>query len=163
MATKHTCPVFVIVHTNPPAKGVSSGDEKERGHFGSSLMRKCYSILNVSKKGDVSTVQGRNLRRARSGVGFQFMWMDNIHLHMEVGQDHKVDIEADRKAEKIKQWKIDAAHVFGQSTPTYKEAVTGVMKTLDCSEKTAKRRLQDWRENGIIKASDIDKKYRLDI
>ena len=44
MSIEFNCPVVVVVHVNP-------GSEKERGHLGSQLQRKCESLLIVKRKG----------------------------------------------------------------------------------------------------------------
>ncbi|MBI3139501.1 MAG: AAA family ATPase [Sphingobacteriales bacterium] len=57
LSTLYNCPVIIVVHTNP-------GGEKERGHFGSDLQRKCYGLINVTREGDVSTLSPKLLRKA---------------------------------------------------------------------------------------------------
>ena len=48
LAIKYHTAVFIIVHTNP-------GSDKERGHLGSQIQRKCGGTLLIKNDGDTST------------------------------------------------------------------------------------------------------------
>jgi hypothetical protein len=52
-----SCPVITVIHTNP-------GTNKLRGHLGSALERKSESVLLVTEKGDVSTLEPYYVRNA---------------------------------------------------------------------------------------------------
>ena len=50
LSTQYNCHIICVLHTNP-------GSDKARGHLGSSLQRKCETVIYVHKVGDISLVE----------------------------------------------------------------------------------------------------------
>ena len=55
LSTLYKCHIICVLHTNP-------GSDKARGHIGSSLLRKCESVIYVHRVGDSSIVEPQYCR-----------------------------------------------------------------------------------------------------
>ncbi len=107
LSIRYNCPVIIIVHLNP-------NSDKERGHFGSHLQRKCYGLLTIEKaKGnDISTLIPKAFRKAGNAdvVPVCFAYDKEKHYHVQVNApDHGT---AKAAANVVKAKKI-AEDVFG--------------------------------------------------
>lgn len=135
LSIKYNCPVIIIVHLNP-------GSDKERGHFGSQLQRKCYSMITIEKKGDVSTAKPKFLRKAGlsdlNPISFQFNKDLGYHTQVSAPDPDKTAIEdKERKLGEI------ADQVFGScKNLRHGEAVNEIMRLKGCGESTAKSSLK---------------------
>lgn len=146
IAVEHDCPVVGVIHFNP---GTQSG--KVRGHLGSQLERKSETNLVLEKDGEVTQVFSEKQRRAPilKGQGPTFTW--NTEAQMHVSCDGKVSVKQKAKLEEMKCERDD---VFSNKPSLkYCDLVAAIRKALSCSEKTAKRRVQIWGQNGVIEKS----------
>lgn len=136
LAIKHKCPVITVIHQNP-------GSEKERGHFGSEVQRKCYALFSVSKNGDVSTLEPKLLRKAGFNdsplIFYRYDAIKGFHVSCEA-----VDQEAGKAAKNRAKIEAIAREVFAppQAFKT-NEAIRQIAKHSNLSESTAKRYLKD--------------------
>ncbi|MBP6731557.1 MAG: AAA family ATPase [Chitinophagales bacterium] len=75
-AVKYNTTVILVIHQNP-------GGEKERGHLGSELQRKCESMLVITKTNEVSTLKAKFLRQGNikqfGSINYQFNTDENYH------------------------------------------------------------------------------------
>jgi hypothetical protein len=82
LATNFDTTIILVLHLNP-------GTDKERGHLGSQLQRKCESVLTISKdKGsDVSVLEAKILRSGGnsdfSPIRYQFDKSKGYHTFLE--------------------------------------------------------------------------------
>lgn len=155
LSIRYNCAVIIIVHLNP-------GTEKERGHFGSQLQRKCYGLLTIEKeKGkDISVLVPKAFRKAGNSdvLPIHFAYDKEKHYHVQIDAPDNDEIKSEatlRYHEKI------AKEVFpGQTSLSYTEAYQSVMRTIKKGDRTAKTMIQNMVGWGfIIKGND--KNYRL--
>lgn len=148
LTINYNCPAIIVVHQNP-------GSDKERGHFGSEIQRKCYGLLTISKEGDISTLAPKVMRKA----GFSDVPL--IHFKYNPEKGYHTCIEApnnDReKDEKSVQRHLEIAKaVFAPlSAMKHAEAVQAIMLFTKKGERTAKTMISNmsgW--NQITKGND---------
>lgn len=150
LSQRYSCPVVVIVHQNP-------GSDKERGHFGSEIQRRCYGLLTITREGDISTLQAKMLRKAGNGdvplIHFTYSKEKGYHIPTEVANPDELKNEA-----KINQHKQTALKVFpGQTSLTYTETWQAIMKVTGKESRTAKQRITDWLGWGLIEKGPDDR------
>jgi hypothetical protein len=153
LSINYDCPVILIVHQNP-------GGEKERGHFGSTIQRKCYGLLSISKEGDLFTLQPKMMRRAGTTdvplIHFKYDKEAGYHI-----QSEQQDKEAIRNIKDRERLQEVAEQVFtGQRSYRHKDAVSQIMKVTSRKISTAKTMLENMEGFGFI-IQGSDKNYRL--
>ena len=152
LAVTYNCPVILVVHLNENAG--KNTDTMPRGHIGRQAVRKGYCQLNITKEGDISTVQA--LRARRAGIAdtplicFQYSREKGYHVSidaetLEAAKQNNKDLAGRKKAEKI------ATKIFsGTSSYTYTDSINKIMKETSKSKPTAKRYLEDMQGWGIV-------------
>lgn len=153
LSIQYSCPVIIIIHLNP-------GSDKERGHFGSEVQRKCYGLLTITKEGEISTVQPKIMRKSGNGE------IPLIHFTFSKEKGYHVQIDApDKEKQKLdRDWKRHAEvanEVFQPpNSLTYSQAVSAVMQLTRKGERTAKTMISNMAGWGqIVKGDDCN--YRL--
>jgi hypothetical protein len=148
LAITYNCPVIVIIHQNP-------GTQKERGHAGSELQRKCYGLVSVEKTGNISTVQPKLLRKASN----EDMPLISFKYHKEKGyhvQVDNVDKEAEKDANTRQRHQDVAIRVFKKGISlSYTQGVEAIMQETNKGERTAKSMISNmtgWKQ--INKGTD---------
>lgn len=136
LSIEYDCPVIIVVHQNP-------GSEKERGHFGSEIQRKCYGLISIVKNGDISTASVKVGRKAGTTdtplIHYCYDSAKGYHTDTE-----EPDIDHNKAIKNRKKHLEVAERVFsGQSSYKHNEAVRLIMDVRSCSEKTAKTMLQN--------------------
>lgn len=157
LSIRFNCPVIIIVHLNP-------NSDKERGHFGSQLQRKCYGLLTVEKvKGsDVATLIPKAFRKAGNGdvQPIHFTFDKEKHYHVQIDAP---DSDSEKAAVMVAKHKAIAKEVFqAQTSYSYTDAVKAIMKHTNRKERTAKEMVKDmagWEF--ILKGADGN--YRLNL
>lgn len=153
LSIRYNCPVIVVVHTNP-------GSDKERGHFGSEIQRKCYGLLTIEKKGDISTLAPKIMRKAGNGdiplIHFTYSKKKGYHVPAESeDQDKKDSAKARAREEGI------FAQVFKPGVAlTYGETVKAIMKLSSKGERTVKTMISNVSGWEFIIKGD-DGRYRI--
>jgi hypothetical protein len=141
LSIKYDTAIFLVVHLNP-------GSDKERGHLGSQLQRKCESVLTIKKDGDVSILEGKFLRSGSISdcQAIQYKFDTNKGYHTFLG-------DAPRKnGNELKQL---AETIF--SVPRkYVDAVKLVMEEQACKDRTAKQRITDMLNADLLAKSVVD-------
>ncbi len=143
------------MHLNP-------NSDKERGHFGSQLQRKCFGLLTIEKEkgSDISTLIPKAFRKAGNGDvhPVHFIYDKEKHYHVQVDAP---DSETEKAAATVVKHKNIAKEVFtGQTSYSYTDAVKRIMQHTNRKERTAKEMIKDmagWEF--IIKGEDGN--YRL--
>lgn len=140
LSIKYACPVIIIVHLNP-------NSDKERGHFGSQLQRKCYGLITIEKdKGsDISTIIPKAFRKAGNGdikpIHFTYNKEKNYHVQIDAP-----DRDSEKAAAVVAKHKSTAKEVFpGQKSLSYTEAVHVIMKHTNRKERTAKEMIANMK------------------
>jgi hypothetical protein len=155
LAIKYDCPVIIVIHQNP-------GSDKERGHLGSEIQRKCYGLLSISKTGDVSTLQVKVGRKAGT--------MDTPTINYSYDPERGYHTEcvapdSDTKADEKRRAKFEsiADAVFkGKKGLKYTDAVSAIMQVTSKGERTAKGMISDLAGWGYLNKKD-DGSYRLSV
>lgn len=153
LSIKYLCPVIVIVHQNP-------GSEKERGHFGSEIQRKCYGLLTITRDGDISTLSPKMMRRTGHGdvplISFKYCKEKGYHVPVDaVDKDEERD-----KKDRAKHKKI-ADEVFAPPTAlSYSDAVSKIMDKTNLKERSAKTMISNMSGWEYIKKGN-DGFYRI--
>jgi hypothetical protein len=150
VSIKYNCPVIVVVHLNP-------GSDKERGHFGSEMQRKCYALIKIEKKGDVSTASAKFTRAASfaeiPNVSFTFDKEKGYHVSCEGAGEQRNEVAYQRAKS------IAKAAFMPLNSYLHKDAVPAIMKAAKLKDRAAKDMLQDMVGWGFV--SHEDKYYRL--
>lgn len=152
LSIRHDCPVIIIVHQNP-------GSEKERGHFGSEIQRKCYGLLSIEKKGEIFTIQPKMMRRAGNAdvplIQFQYNQERGYHIQVDAG-----DLE-DQTAIRHQQKALETARVVfaPPAAFTHTEATGRIMEHLKRKLGVAKIMLNEMLAYGYVIKGE-DKIYR---
>lgn len=151
LAIRYDCPVIVVVHLNP-------NSDKERGHLGSQLQRKCYGLVSIKKDGDTSVAEPKIMRKA--GLSdlqpIYYQYNKEKGYHSEVNPPDKEK----EKAEKQYNYLLSiASDVFGINSFGHDEAVRAIMKHEKKSESTCKTYLKNMHAWEIINKGD-DGRYR---
>jgi len=153
LAIKYACPVIITIHLNPFS-------EKERGHLGSQLQRKCYGLLTIVKDGDVSVLQAKMFRKAGNSdiPQIAFAYDKKLGYHVQVDTPDK---DAEKDAKRMAYIEELCKDIFKPlSAYRAKEAVSKIMQKTKKSEPTAKRYLGDMVGMQYIVLGN-DKHYRL--
>lgn len=145
-------PLVAILHENP-------GDNqtgKTRGHLGSQLERKAASNLRLSKdeKGVIQLYSER-LRRGHiaKGSGPHFLWNEEEQMHTSCETSGEVKAQA-RDKEKVQKLFESAGDIMRESSGIrHTELVDKIMKREAVSDKTARRRIEDMRDLGMLNYS----------
>jgi 5S rRNA maturation endonuclease (ribonuclease M5) len=143
-------PLVAVLHENP---GTEFG--KTRGHLGSQLERKAASNLRLAKD-EAGTIQlfSEKLRRGMiaKGTGPHFRWDDDSEMHLSVESSHDVKAK-ERDRQKMREFSELAVNVFAvvaSGALRHSDLVESIMKTADCSQKTARRRIEQMRNWNIL-------------
>ena len=143
-SVNESCVVLAVIHLNP-------GTEKSRGHLGSQLERKAETPLMIKKSAaGVSTMYATHARAAHfpESEGFSFQWCDTEQMHVTISKD-----ERNRARDELKRNKAadEANRIMAGLPPmSYSALVLAIEVKSDCKERTAKNRVKDWLESGII-------------
>ncbi len=141
LAIKYDTAIILVLHVNP-------GTEKERGHLGSQLQRKCESVLTIKKEGDTSALEAKLLRGGANGqfspIYYQFDDNKGYHVFMEAS-------EADGRNRVLREL---AETIFTQAM-TYAAAVKKIEEIDKCTDRTAKRKLKDMLDIGVAEKQEI--------
>lgn len=155
LSVKYNCPVIVIIHTNP-------GSEKERGHFGSELQRKCYGLISITKQGDISTAQAKIMRRATLSetplISFCYSSVHGFHVSVEPPDpQQKPDKKEDRYFQREKALR---SILPVTSSMTYSELTIALSDKLEKTPRSCGTYLEEFRERGVIEKGN-DERYRI--
>jgi len=155
LAIKYKCAVIIVLHLNP-------NSDKERGHLGSQLQRKCFGLLTIEKEkgSDVSKLIPKAFRKAGHGdvhpICFAYDKEKHYHVQVEASDSEKAMAVA-----VVDRHKIIAKEVFaGQTSYSYSEAVKAIMKHTNRKERTAKSMISDMAGWDFITKGE-DGNYRL--
>ena len=152
MSITYQCPVIVVIHLNP-------GSDKERGHLGSEIQRKCYGLITIKKEGDISVAEPKLLRKAGSNEMPRICYAYNKEkgFHTEVDAPDKEKLKNEKNMEKTKLI-AEAVFSFGDSF-THTEAVSRIMKQTGQAESSAKTNLKNMVGWGFVDHG-ADRRYR---
>lgn len=105
ISIKYNCAVIVILHLNPTNSRTKSEDIKEAGHIGTILAKKCFALIRIVKKGEVSTIDAKYLRRASADdiplIHFRYSKDKGYHIRVDAA-----DFDVEDMAEKMKNEKL---------------------------------------------------------
>jgi hypothetical protein len=141
LSIKYNCPVIIVVHLNP-------GSDKERGHFGSEMQRKCFALIKVEKKGDVSTASAKIARAA------SFADIPNVSFIYDIEKGYHVACEGGNGVKNNAAYlrAIDTAKAALPPPNSYihKDAYQSIMKATKLKDRAAKELLKDMEGWGIV-------------
>ncbi|MCO6497247.1 MAG: AAA family ATPase [Chitinophagaceae bacterium] len=144
LAIKFNCPVLLVIHLNP-------GSDKERGHLGSEIQRKCYGLITISKKDDISTATVKVGRKAGTSdtpaINFRYDPEKGYHTECDAPVDgsFKAGLAKTRQKEETAK-----AILKGQTQMRYNGLKKAIMKETGSSEGTAKNWIKDLEALDII-------------
>ena len=139
---KYKTGIIQVVHLNP-------GSDKERGHYGSELRRKCESVLSIKKEGDLSIIEGRLLR---SGGIADFQPMPFKYDKEKI---YHIFLDGHNTGNKEVKLKELAEFVFTKEHFA-SDAVKIIIDSELCSDRTAKARIAEMVSAGIITREKVD-------
>lgn len=143
IAIKYKCPAILVLHLNP------GSDSKTRGHLGSQLERKAESILVVSKRDGVSSIEGKLLRNSGDIPIQEFVFDTSAGHHVSIGKKDKVD----EKAELLRSFVQEVIQII-KSEPgemiTYMSLVDRVMENCYIKIDMAKKKIANIKKLGYL-------------
>lgn len=135
--------LLTVIHENK-----SKDDQNPRGHLGSELLRKAVSIFHVTKDRDKGTFKVENTECRNRDID---TWSFTINSHGIPEIVETVDKKAEKEQAKLDDLRMTFADVFRDGRPRlHTELKNDVMRTCQVSEKTARRRIEDAKEVGIL-------------
>lgn len=154
LSIKYHCPVIVIVHLNP-------GSDKERGHFGSAVQRKCYGLLTIEKTEDISTAKAKIMRKAGVIPPVSFKYDIDKGYHVTVDAKDKDDAKSIKQREKVK---TTAFEIFEPlKAYQHKDCISAIMQKTSKGKTTAKNMLENMTGWGYLIKGEKDGLYRINI
>jgi len=162
LAVKYNCPVLLVIHLNENAG--KNNDTMPRGHVGRQAVRKGYCQLNITKEGDISTLQV--LRARKAGINdaplicYQYSKEKGYHISVD---PETVANEKQTERDQVNFRKIEklANEIFkAPNAWSHKESISKIMKATSKTESTAKRYLNDMLGWDLICKND-DGNYRI--
>jgi hypothetical protein len=149
LAAEYSCGILVAVHENEQSQ---SG--KARGHLGSQLSRKMEAEIKVkrSKQEGASIIYvpiGRNGDVPES-KGVSMVWDDNLSMMVGQAAGEIKDQEAERKRLELRGEAIEVSHHCQGRDMTYGEIKDAIKQVMCHPESTAKRRIKEWTEAGLL-------------
>lgn len=157
-ASKAEAPLFTVVHLNHSDVEGSGGG---RGHFGKELERKAKTVLCVEKKADgvgtvyAATTRGKPIAKAQ---GQRIGWDDDAGMVVSIsGTPGDV-----KRAEKLKKWTETLKRIEARTricTWKHSELVREITDLEGVTGRTAKTRIKDFQDVGILRRDDIQSTY----
>lgn len=141
LAIKYDTAIFLVVHLNP-------NSDKERGHLGSQLQRKCESVLTIKKDGDVSVLEGKFLR---SGAISE---CDAIRYKYDTEKGYHVFLESSQAVNNSKL--MELANLVFTEPRKYSDAVKLIQDADVCGVRTAKGRIKAMTDAGMLDKNESD-------
>lgn len=142
LAQEIDCSICMILHTNK-----AKDDHNMKGHLGSFLTQKASDVYEVVKKGNTFNVTQTECKNAPI-ADFSFS-LDSEGVPV---MGNVVEGKPDSKNESIRKILI---RVFAdKESLSYKELVESYAAHGACSEPTAKRRIKDAMDNGLLIFND---------
>jgi len=144
LAIDHKCPIVAVLHFNPETS-------KARGHLGSQLERKAESNLRLDKEEDATVIWSNKQRRAEISRDFgpRFHWCKEAGMHTSIENRQCARIGA--RAEAAIPERDDV--FFDRKAMRYSDLVEAIKVVSKCSDRTAKRRVTQWSQLGVIEKS----------
>lgn len=146
LSVDYSCPVFIIVHTNP----TNTINAKERGHFGSDLQRKCYSVINIKKDDKISTAYTKFMRDGEDGVTTSYQWSSDAAMHIECEQGFVLKNKDEAQCYEC---------IMPLDSLTHAEFRATVMSKLSLKNRAAEGRISRWLEAKFVFQGN-DNRYR---
>jgi hypothetical protein len=147
LAVSHNCGIVTVLHENP---GDAGG--KARGHLGSQLERKAESNIKISKEpSGISKIwcdRGRHCFIPKSEAHL-FQWDDELRMHVSVDPS-----EAPNREQISYQNGTSSVRRILTAPMNYGSFFRAIMSDTGLSERTAKERIKQWQEMGIIRKGD---------
>jgi len=154
LAVRYNCPITTVIHLNPNANANRDSD-KERGHLGSELQRKCESLLRIKSEKGVSSLEAILLRNGDPTqipiIQFKFNPLEGYHVFT----GHKEGKEKD-SAKEFETWAKLA--IPGEEALTHGELLVMVMKVTNKAFSTCKKYIKAMTEMGFFQ--HVEGKYR---
>lgn len=161
LSVQYNCPVLLVIHLNENAG--KNSDTMPRGHIGRQAIRKGYCQLNITKDGDISSLQVLRARKAGSDTPLIcFKYDKEKGYHVSVDADSITQAKQTEKEQaKRKNAQRIAEKLFAPPKALrYTDAISQIMADTSKSKPTAKRLLEDMEGWQIINKAE-DGFYRL--
>lgn len=161
LAVKYHCAIFIVVHLNENAG--KNADTMPRGHYGRQVVRKGYAQLNITKKGDISTLQVLRARKAGIDtplINYKYCIERGYHVTVD-GESRDDKAAAKHSAEKETILELAKKVLAPPLALTHTELIKAIGKAIDKSQGTAKRRKEAMLFYEFISHNVTDKRYRL--
>ncbi|HUZ58679.1 MAG TPA: AAA family ATPase [Hanamia sp.] len=162
IAVKYNCPVLLVIHLNENAG--KNNDTMPRGHVGRQAVRKGYCQLNITKEGDISTLQVLRARKAGCNdaplICYQYSKEKGYHISVDaeciaIEKQTEKDQANFRRIENLANEIFRAPNVWN-----HKESISRIMKETRKTESTAKRYLNNMLGWEMI-CKNVDGFYRI--
>ncbi len=164
LAVKYNCAVLLVIHLNENAG--KNNDTMPRGHVGRQAVRKGYCQLNITKEGDISTLQVLRARKAGTNdaplICYQYSKEKGYHISVDpetVANEKQTEKDQlnFKKIEKMANALFKAPNAW-----SHKECISKIMKATSKTESTAKRYLNNMLGWEMIYKND-DGNYRINM
>lgn len=137
LSSSNDCAIICVLHEN-------KADGNMRGHLGTELLNKCSETYQITKKDGVITVEQTECRNAPIGK-WSFCIDDNgIPQSVQMANISKTD-------EKQEKMKAIFTSIFSRKNQySHKDLTQECMEALGCENRTARNRIADAVDLGII-------------
>ena len=144
LSSKMNCHIITVLHEN-------KGDGNLRGHLGSILVQKAETVIQLTKDGESTGVEGTNTRN----INFDsfYFTVDEHGLPVVTNAPTKTDKQLSNIKDNLKYI------LPPPKSMTYKDLYEAYAETTGLSQSTAKKHIADGVKNNIINKDD-SKYYR---
>lgn len=141
LAIKYHCPLIVVIHLNP-------NSDKERGHLGSHLQRKCYGLISIKKDGDISIAEPKIMRKAGLSdlqpIHFKYCKEKGYHLPVDAPEKPAANIKKLEQIKQVAKQALPLPNAYGHNE--------AIKRILQLGKMTSDRTAKDWLK--IMLAND---------
>jgi hypothetical protein len=156
LAIHSKCPLVCVIHENH-----GSIDGKTRGHLGSQLMRKAATNLQLEKDKENGVIQvwGERMRRGHisKGEGPKFIWDEETGMHVTF----EGPIARPKSLRRRELWELAEPLLLSRGALRHSDLVSAIMPIQKCSDRTAKTRIKEMAEIGVLLYHSDSRSYSL--
>lgn len=146
LADKSDCAIIGVLHLNP------GSEDKSRGHLGSQLGRKSETVLKIKIEGNERHLFTQRARKKPITElnGLRFAWYDDHGGFREI-QGTPGDIKQAANVEDWTRLLYEIQSATNSLAWKYGKLVKAIENAESVKERTAKKRVKQWHEAGLLK------------
>jgi hypothetical protein len=150
LAKTYNYPIFTNLHQNP-------GSNKERGHLGSELLQKAENVMEIQRDGSISKLVGKSFRNCGEipEVHFEYNSDKGYHTLVDIitpesRREAKEQAKEAKSEKQVSALREEFSKLFNGKPIRMMDLCRAYETMTGCSIATAKRRVADAKELGIL-------------